>query len=330
MENLGSALHSDCVLSGRLRASRLHRGRLEEEALPDPQRGAGGLLALAAPDGRRGAGRYALLDQRLPDGVRGRPQQPRHAGAVQVRGVVGRAGRLAAAVELAAGLLLEHRGIHQPPQAPRHDALRHGHADGDAGVLPDHERLRRQPVQGPGGGPRDHQRSGRQRPEPAAPVLGHGHSSAHALPGLRGLRRALRLRHGRAHHAPAQRRLDPYHAALDAHHLAVPELRHPAGRRLGLRRARLGRLLGLGSRGERLAAALDHRHRLPALGHDAGEEGNDEGVEHGAHLRHLLAVHLRHVPDAVRDRQLGACLRAIADRQVVRRLPGDHCGGHST
>jgi cytochrome c-type biogenesis protein CcmF len=34
-------------------------------------------------------------------------------------------------------------GVHQPAQAPRHDALGADGADGDAGVLPDAERLRR-------------------------------------------------------------------------------------------------------------------------------------------------------------------------------------------
>ncbi len=57
------------------------------------------------------------------------------------------------------------------------------------------------------------------------------------------------------------------------------------GAGLGVRSARLGRLLGLGSGGERLAAALDHRHRVSALGDDAGKEGHDEGLEHGADFR---------------------------------------------
>ena len=69
--------------------------------------------------------------------------------------------------------------------------------------------------------------------------------------------------------------------------------RHHAGRGLGVPRARLGRLLGLGSGGERFPAPLAQRHRLPALGDDAGEEGHDEGLEHRAGLRHLLPVHLR-------------------------------------
>ena len=52
---------------------------------------------------------------------------------------------------------------------------------------------------------------------------GHGHPPAHAVPGLRGIRGAVRLRHRLADHAAAGRRLDPHHAPLDAGHLAVPE-----------------------------------------------------------------------------------------------------------
>ena len=73
-------------------------------------------------------------------------------------------------------------------------------------------------------------------------------------------------------------------------------LRHHARCGVGVPRARLGRLLGLGSGRECLAAALAQRHRFPSLGHDAGEEGHDEGLEHGLDLHHLLSLHFRHVP----------------------------------
>ena len=90
----------------------------------------------------------------------------------------------------------------------------------------------------------------------------------------------------------------------------------------------LGRILGLGSGGERVAAALDHRHGVPALGDDAGKEGHDEGLEHGADLGHLLPVHLRNVPDALGRGQFRACLRAVAHRQVLRDFPGRRHRGH--
>ena len=54
----------------------------------------------------------------------------------------------------------------------------------------------------------------------------------------------------------AQRRVDPGHAAVRARRLAVPRDRDPARRALVLHRARLGRLLGLGSGRERRADAV--------------------------------------------------------------------------
>ena len=88
--------------------------------------------------------------------------------------------------------------------------------------------------------------------------------------------------------------------ALDAGDLDVPDHRSAAGRGLGLRGARLGRLLGMGSGGERIAAAVDHGDGVPAFRDDAGEKRNDEGVEHGAGFGHILPVHLWDVLDAQR------------------------------
>ena len=114
-----------------------------------------------------------------------------------------------------------------------------------------------------------------------------------------------------ADHQATRRCLDPHHAPLDAGHLAVPKLRHHAGRGVGLSRARMGRLLGLGSGGERFAAALAQRHGFSAFGHDAGKERHDEGLEHRADLGDLLPVHLRHLHHARRACRFGARLRAV-------------------
>ena len=102
---------------------------------------------------------------------------------------------------------------------------------------------------------------------------------------------------------------------------------HPR-RGLGVRGPRLGRILELGPGRERLLPPLGHRHGVSALGDDAGEEGHDEGLEHGADFEHLLPLHLRHLPDALRRRQLGPRLRAILHRPLVRRLPRDHDRWH--
>ncbi len=70
------------------------------------------------------------------------------------------------------------------------------------------------------------------------------------------------------------------------------------------------------------AAALARRHGVFALGDDAGKEGHDEGLEHRADLHHLLPVHSRHLPHALRRGAVGARLRAVGHRQVFRQLHG--------
>ncbi len=133
---------------------------------------------------------------------------------------------------------------------------------------------------------------------------------------------------GIADHAAAGRGLDPHHAPLDAGDVAVPKLRHHAGRGVGVPRAGLGRILGLGPGGERVAAAVAERDGVSALGDDAGKEGHDEGLEHRAGFGHLLPVHSGDVPDALGRGAIGACVRAVGHRQIFRQLPGAGNRGH--
>ena len=74
--------------------------------------------------------------------------------------------------------------------------------------------------------------------------------------------------------------------------------------------------------GKRFPAPLAQRHGVSALRDDAGKEGHDEGLEHGAGQHHLLPVHPGNVPDAIRHRAIGARVRAILHRQIFRQLPG--------
>ena len=63
-------------------------------------------------------------------------------------------------------------------------------------------------------------------------------------------------------------------------------LRHFAGRALGLRRAGLGRLLGMGPGGECVADAVAHGDGVSAFGDDAGKARHDEDVEYVADVHH--------------------------------------------
>ena len=75
------------------------------------------------------------------------------------------------------------------------------------------------------------------------------------------------------------RGVDPLDAAVHARRLVLPRHRDHARRALVVLRARLGRLLGLGPGGERVADAVADRHRVPALGDDPGAARDAEGLE---------------------------------------------------
>ncbi len=152
--------------------------------------------------------------RRLPHGLCLGSQQQDHADLLQDRRVVGRPGRLAAAVGVPPGHVCGRGGVHLPAEVPGHDALRHQRADGDAGVLPVDDLAAAEPlpgVHGRQGRPGPGRRPG---PESAAPVLDHGDPSAHAVPGLRRVLGSVRFRDRFPDHPPAGRRLDPHHAAL--------------------------------------------------------------------------------------------------------------------
>ena len=77
---------------------------------------------------------------------------------------------------------------------------------------------------------------------------GHGVPSAVALHGLRRILGRLRVRDRRADRRPPGRHLGALVAAVDHARLELPHLRHHARQLVGLLRARLGRLVVLGSR----------------------------------------------------------------------------------
>ena len=115
---------------------------------------------------------------------------------------------------------------------------------------------------------------------------------------------------GALDHEVSGRKMDTHHAPLDDGDVGVPELRHHSGRALGVLRAGLGRILGMGSGRKCVAAAMANRHGVPAFGDDAGKARHAEDLEHVADLQHFHAGNLRHVPYTQRCGEFGSCIRA--------------------
>ena len=80
---------------------------------------------------------------------------------------------------------------------------------------------------------------------------------------------------------------------------------------LGVRRARLGRVLGVGSCGKRVTDALANRHRISALGDNPRTKRDAQGLERVPRAHDLSAVHLGHLLDAKRHRFIGARVRRV-------------------
>ena len=149
----------------------------------------------------------------------------------------------------------------------------------------------------------------RQRPQSAAAGSGPRLPSAAALSRLCRLLGDLRLRHRRPARRPRRSGVGALGAAVDARRLVLPDARHRARLVVGLLHPRLGRLLVLGSRRERLADAVARRHRAAALRHRRREARRAEELDRPSRHPRLLAVAARHLPGALGRAHLGARLR---------------------
>ena len=117
--------------------------------------------------------------------------------------------------------------------------------------------------------------------------------------GLHAVRDPVRVRGGGADHAAPGRGVDPLDAPVHARRVVRARVRDRARRALVLPRARLGRLLDVGSGGERVADAVADRDRVPALGDDPGAARDAADLERLAGAGHRRAGDPRHVPGAL-------------------------------
>ena len=121
--------------------------------------------------------------------------------------------------------------------------------------------------------------------------------------------------------------MDPYYAPLDDGDVGVFDRGNLPRCALGLRCAGMGRLLGMGSGGERVTSSLAHRHGVPAFGNDAGKARHAEDVECVADFLNIYAFHSWDASYAQRTGEFRSRVCAVFDWKLVRHFPGDHfCG----
>ena len=114
-------------------------------------------------------------------------------------------------------------------------------------------------------------------------------------------------------------------AAVDHGRLDVPDGRHRARQLVGLLRARLGRLVVLGSGRERVVHAVAGRHRAHSFARGDGEARAVQELDAATGDRGVLAVAARDVPGALRRRRIRARVRERpGTRPVHPRVPRDH------
>ena len=110
---------------------------------------------------------------------------------------------------------------------------------------------------------------------------------------------------------------------VDDARLELPHLRHHARQLVGVLRARLGRLVVLGSGRERIVHAVAHRHGADPFAGGHGKARNVQGVDRAPRDLRLFAFAPRHVPRPVRGADIGSRLRhRSAPRRLHPRLPG--------
>ena len=131
----------------------------------------------------------------------------------------------------------------------------------------------------------------------------------------------VRVRDRGADHAQARRGVARRRAPLDARLVVLQHDGDHPRHVVGVRRARMGRLLGVGSRRERVVPAVAREHRVPALDHGAGEARHAAQMERDARRLRVPARDSRHVHHAQRHHLERALVRAVERRLLVPRLP---------
>ena len=108
--------------------------------------------------------------------------------------------------------------------------------------------------------------------------------------------------------------------AMGIARLVLQHSRNRAWHVVGVRRARLGWILGVGPRRERVAAAVAREYRVPPFDHGAGEARHAPQMERHARRVRVSALDIRHVHHTQRRDLERSLICAVAGRQMVRRV----------
>src|ERR671923_2863567 len=105
--------------------------------------------------------------------------------------------------------------------------------------------------------------------------------------------------------------MDTEHTPLDSRRLALSQYRYPPRGTMGICRARMGRLLGLGSGGKCVIYAMAYGHSISPFGDDSGKKRHAQSLEYGFGHFDLRPLHLWHISDAEWSNFFCACFCSI-------------------
>jgi hypothetical protein len=151
----------------------------------------------------------------------------------------------------------------------------------------------------------------RSQSDPAGP--GTGSAPADSLHRLCRLRRRVCVRLRRDARRTTGPGLGALDAPLDDRRVVIPHLRHRARQLLGVLRARLGRLLVLGSGRERLVHAVAGGHRPGALAGGHGQARPVQELDPAAGDSGIFTQHAGHLPGALGRSGVGALVRGRSE-----------------
>ncbi len=171
-----------------------------------------------------------------------------------------------------------------------------------------------------------HRQSADRGPRPQSGAAGHWPrgASADALSRLCRLLDFVFLCRGCLDRRPDRRGMGALGTAVDAGGVDIPDARHRDGLVLGLLRARLGRLVVLGSGRERFPDAVACGHRAAAFRRRDGKAQCAQGLDHPAFDPDFLAVAARHLPGALWRADVGTRVRDRSDARGVHPLDPLH------